>query len=268
MARSGARVVLVSSSASAAAARDEVAKRSHSSDIHLLLADISLMSSVRELARQINGNWNSVTALIHHAAHHNLRASEREVTAEGFERFWAHNHLGPFLLTHLLKDALIKGHGRVLTIGSTRLKVYPRLTVDASDPNCERRSYSSTRAFYESKVAQIQFAHALQRRWGPLHVTGKSLCVPSVGSDKIRRGGLPWYRRIAHETKVGPRIHTARKIGELYAVVALSPKIPKIEPVYLDRNLQAAWAPSAAFDVKQQDATWAVSAKAVEVAET
>lgn len=261
VARSGARVVLVSSSASATVARDEIVKRSGSHDVHLCLADMSLMSSVRELGRQICDNWHGVTAVIHQAAFHNMRATKREVTAEGFDRFWAQNHLGPFLLTHLLRDALIKAHGRVITVGSTRLKVYPRLTVDATDPSFERRSFSATRAFYQSKLAQIQFAHALPRHWGTPHVIARSVCVPSVGSDSVRRNALPWYRRIAHQTQSRGTAHTPRKIGELYAVLALSPSVPKLPAVYVDRNLEAAWAPAAAFDEREQDAVWRVSAK-------
>jgi NAD(P)-dependent dehydrogenase (short-subunit alcohol dehydrogenase family) len=262
MARAGARVVLVSSSASAVTARDEVVKRGGSSDVHLLLADMSIMSSVRELGRQICENWGSVSAVVHHSAHHNLRGTKREVTSEGFERFWAHNHLGPFLLTHLLRDALTKGHGRVITVGSTRLKVYPRLTVEADDPNFARRSYSAMRAFYQSKLAQIEFALALQRHWHTTSVIAKSLCVPSVGSDSTRRDKLPWYRRLAHQTAPKGK-HTARKIGELYAVVGMSPRVAKLPGIYLDRDLEEAWAPAAAFDEKEQDAVWKASVKAV-----
>jgi NAD(P)-dependent dehydrogenase (short-subunit alcohol dehydrogenase family) len=258
MARSGARVVLVSSSASAVVARDEIVKRGGSPDVHLLLADMSLLSSVRELARQINENWHAISAVVHHGAHHDLRGDKREVTSEGFERFWAHNHLGPFLLTHLLKEALTKGHGRVVTIGSTRLRVYPRISVDAEDPNFERRSYSANRAFYQSKIAQIQFALALGRHWTGSGVIAKSLCVPSVGADTIRRGKLPWYRRISHATG-GKGATTPRKIGDLYAVVALSANTPKLKGEYLDKNLEQAWAPGAAFDTPAQEATWAVA---------
>jgi NAD(P)-dependent dehydrogenase (short-subunit alcohol dehydrogenase family) len=258
LARGGARVVLVSSSATATAARDEIAKRGGSPDVHLLLADMSLLSSVRELARQINDNWHSLAAIIHHGVHHDLRNRKRDVTIEGFERFWVHNHLSPFLLTHLLKDSLVKGHGRVLTVGSPRLKVYPRLTVDVSDVNYERRSFSPLRAFYQSKIAQIQFALALERHWKAPGVVAKAMSVPSVGADTMRRGKLPWYRRLAH-TASGRETATPRKIGELYAVMALSPAIPKVEIGYLDRHLHAAWAPTAAFDVEQQDATWKIS---------
>jgi NAD(P)-dependent dehydrogenase (short-subunit alcohol dehydrogenase family) len=244
------------------AARDEVAKRGNSADVTLLIADMSLQSSVRELGRQLLAEFPTINALIHQGVHHQIRKLEREVTAEGHERFWAHNHLGPFLLTHLLKDALVKGHGRVITIGSTRLKVYPRLTVYLDDPGMEKRSYSSTRAFYQSKLAQIQFAIALGRHWAGTGVVAKALSVPSVGVDPTRRGGLPWFRRLAHDAK-GSSGLTTKKLGELYAVTALSPGVAKIPAVYLDDRLEEAWAPIAAFDPGQQDALWKLSMDSV-----
>ncbi len=35
-------------------------------------------------------------------------------TRDGFENHWATNHLGPFLLTHLLLDKLRESRGRVV----------------------------------------------------------------------------------------------------------------------------------------------------------
>jgi hypothetical protein len=78
----------------------------------------------------------------------------------------------------------------------------------------------------------------------------------------MRRTKLPWYLRITHPTK-GRGSITPRKIGELYAVLALSAKVGTMEAGYLDRDLQAAWAPMAAFDAAQQDATWEGTAKAL-----
>jgi retinol dehydrogenase-14 len=262
-ARAGAQVVLVSRHLEGVeAARDEVAKRAKSEHIHALVADLGLQSSTRELARQLHASFPAVHAIIHHAVHHQLRKTTREVTEEGFERFWAYNHLGPFLLTHLLKDALVKAKGRVITIGSKRLKVYPRLQVDLQDPNCERRSYSATRAFYQSKLAQVQFALALGRHWAGSGVIAKALSIPVLGVDPMRRSSLPWFRRLALSAPGGDGL-TIQKLGELYTVAALSPGAAKIAATYVDHRMQEAWAPIAAFDVQQQDALWALSAKSV-----
>jgi NAD(P)-dependent dehydrogenase (short-subunit alcohol dehydrogenase family) len=43
----------------------------------------------------------------------------REITPEGFERQWATNVLGPYLLTKLLVPALeASGHGRIVTVST------------------------------------------------------------------------------------------------------------------------------------------------------
>ncbi len=262
-AKAGANVVLVSRSVQRGeAARDEVIKRSRSGEVHLVVGDLALRASVRELARQLSHAFPAISALIHHGAHHQLRKQSRELTEDGVERFWAYNHLGPFQLTHLLRDPLIKGKARVLVVGSTRLKVYPRLQVYLDDPEFARRSFSPTRAFYQSKLAQVQFALAFERHWAGTGVTAKALSVPALGVDPSRRSELPWFRRLAHAAPGGSGL-TLQKLGELYTVAALSPGVPKLPAVYLDHRLAEAWAPLAAFDVKQQDALWALSMKSL-----
>ena len=91
----------------------------------------------------------------------------------------------------MLKDALIKGKGRVLVVGSTRLKVYPRLQVYLDDPEFTTRSFSPTRAFYQAKLAQLQFALAFERYWAGTGVIAKALSVPALGVDAAPPHGVP-----------------------------------------------------------------------------
>jgi len=180
-AKAGANVVLVSRNLQRGeAARDEVLQRSKSAEVHLVVGDLALHGSVREIARQLTSAFPAISAIIHHGVYHALRKQTRELTEDGVERFWAYNHLGPFQLTHLIKDALVKGKGRVIVVGSTRLKVYPRLQVYLDDPEFARRSFSPTRAFYQSKLAQIQFALAFERYWAGTGVIAKALSVPAL----------------------------------------------------------------------------------------
>jgi len=262
-AKAGANVVLVSRNLQRGeAARDEVLQRSKSAEVHLVVGDLALHGSVREIARQLTSAFPAISAIIHHGVYHALRKQTRELTEDGVERFWAYNHLGPFQLTHLIKDALVKGKGRVIVVGSTRLKVYPRLQVYLDDPEFARRSFSPTRAFYQSKLAQIQFALAFERYWAGTGVIAKALSVPALGVDPSRRNELPWFRRLAHMTSGGSGLSLG-KLGDLYTVAALSPSVLKIPAVHVDQRLTEAWAPIAAFDVKQQDALWALSMRSM-----
>ncbi len=84
--------------------------------------DLSSLASVRLAARQISRTVAHVDALLNVAA---VFTSEYQQTDDGFELMLATNHLGPFLLTNLLRDRL-SGAGRVVTVtapSSTRVDV-------------------------------------------------------------------------------------------------------------------------------------------------
>src|ERR1700694_5965665 len=70
--------------------------------------DLSSLSSVRSAAREISRSGGHVDALLNVAA---TFSREYQKTKEGFEVMLATNHLGPFLLTNLLRDQLV-GRGR------------------------------------------------------------------------------------------------------------------------------------------------------------
>ncbi|MDF1643101.1 MAG: SDR family NAD(P)-dependent oxidoreductase [Pseudomonadales bacterium] len=84
-------------------ARKEIIATTGVDRIDLLIADISLMASVRELADQINRDYPQLHVLINNAG---VMLSKRQLTSEGYEMQYAVHHLAPFLLTHLLLDKL------------------------------------------------------------------------------------------------------------------------------------------------------------------
>jgi NAD(P)-dependent dehydrogenase (short-subunit alcohol dehydrogenase family) len=79
-------------------------------------------------------------------------------TVEGFEVQFGVNHLGPFALTNLL---LPKIGDRVVTVSSGAHRMG---RVDLTDLNWERRRYRRWSAYGQSKLANLLFILALQRR--------------------------------------------------------------------------------------------------------
>ena len=79
-------------------------------------------------------------------------------TADGFESKFGTNHLGHFALTNLLL-----GHvtGRVVTVASQAERL---ARPDFDDLNWERRPYQPSRAYNDSKLANLLFTAELQRR--------------------------------------------------------------------------------------------------------
>jgi retinol dehydrogenase-14 len=94
----------------------------------------------------------------------------RHVTADGLERTFAMNHLVPFLLTRLLLDRLKdSAPARVVTV-SPNVQAIGR--IDLEDQQGER-SYSGSRAYNQSKLANVLFTYELARKLQATLVTTK-----------------------------------------------------------------------------------------------
>ena len=155
LARAGAEVVVAARNRGKAA--EAVTQIGPSARFeHLDLAD---MGSVKELAARLNSGARPLSLLINNAG---LAAPpSRRVTRDGFELQFGTNFLGHFVLTALLKPLLTAaGDARVVTVSSV---VEKTARIDFDDLMSEK-SYSPTRSYGQSKLANLLFARELQRR--------------------------------------------------------------------------------------------------------
>jgi NAD(P)-dependent dehydrogenase (short-subunit alcohol dehydrogenase family) len=79
-------------------------------------------------------------------------------TADGFEMMFGTNHLGHFALTNLLLKHVTE---RVVTVASQAERM---ARLDLDDPNWRERPYKGSRAYNDSKLANLLFTAELQRR--------------------------------------------------------------------------------------------------------
>jgi NAD(P)-dependent dehydrogenase (short-subunit alcohol dehydrogenase family) len=148
LAAAGARVVLAvrdpdRGAAAAAGLPGEVAVR------RLDLADLA---SVRSFAREWTGDLDVLVA------NAGIMAVPEARTADGFELQFGTNHLGHFALTNLLLPHVTD---RVVTLSSG---LHSSGTIVLEDLNWERRPYSATGAYAQSKLANLLFTLEVQRR--------------------------------------------------------------------------------------------------------
>jgi NAD(P)-dependent dehydrogenase (short-subunit alcohol dehydrogenase family) len=112
--------------------------------------DVADLASVHAFAEGWRG---SLDVLINNAG---IMAVPEGRTVDGFELQIGTNHLGPFLLTNLLLPSIT---ARVVTVSS----VYHRLgRLDLDDLNWHSRRYHATRAYSDSKLANLLFTLELQ----------------------------------------------------------------------------------------------------------
>ena len=167
-----------------------------------LVVDMALQSSSRRAAAELTQHCPTVDVVIHNAADFDLGRTERQLTDEGIERVWATNHLGPVLLTRLLLDALMRSaQGRVITVASKGLVMYPRLEVDLADPEFGRRHYSVQKAYYQSKLAQVMYTYWLAERFAGSRLTANCIRVTNVKVDAARYPDLSRLARFAYSIK-------------------------------------------------------------------
>jgi NAD(P)-dependent dehydrogenase (short-subunit alcohol dehydrogenase family) len=114
--------------------------------------DLASLASVRAFAAAWEGELD---LLINNAG---VMVPPLTRTADGFELQFGTNHLGHFALTNLLLEHVT---GRVVTV-SSGMHRYGR--IDFDDLNWERKPYNASRAYGQSKLANLLFTAELQRR--------------------------------------------------------------------------------------------------------
>ncbi|KAG8328149.1 hypothetical protein J6590_000806 [Homalodisca vitripennis] len=170
LARRGARVIMACRNMEKATlVRDSIIESTKNTNVVVRLLDVSLLSSVRKFAEEINRTERRLDVLIHNAG---MSEMGRNVTKEGLQLVWATNHYGPFLLTHLLIDLLRKTrNSRVVVVSSA---LHRRGWVDPRNPNPVEEIDGWT-LYYTTKFANVIFANELARRLEGTEVTVNSL---------------------------------------------------------------------------------------------
>jgi len=213
--------------------------------------DLSSFASVRAAARQISREVTHVDALINTAA---VFAANYEQSDDGIELMLATNHLGPFLLTNLLRDRLAGG-SRVITVtapSSTRVDIDQLMAKD---------QFSALRTFGATKAANLMFTFELARRGKRWDVRVYAYHPGLVRSELMREAPRP-IRLLTRLVSRAPR-----RAGEDLAELATSPAFESTTGWFFKggRRIEP---PKSTLDVEAQRNLWARSAELVELGET
>jgi NAD(P)-dependent dehydrogenase (short-subunit alcohol dehydrogenase family) len=164
-----------------AAARD-IRGRHPQASLEVAPADLSSLSSVRELASRLLARHPRIAILVNNAA---VALKQRQESVDGIEMTLAVNHLAPFALTLLLLPAL-RGGGeapsRVVTVSSGS-QHGQKIVLD--DLQNRRRRYGGVRAYGETKLMNVLFTRELARRGRPLGVAAFCLHPGVIGTNLL-----------------------------------------------------------------------------------
>ena len=187
-ARRGATVVIMCRNENRGKqAVESIRRESGNDDVHLYLADFSLLSNVAEASRAVLADYPRIDVLCSNAGAAN---ASRQETVEGYELTFAANHLGGFLLTQLLLPALLKaaseGSARVVFTSSLGHKSGP---LDFDDLNMSK-GYRGLKAYGRSKLMNLLTARELFYRYGEQGIISSSFHPGAVRTPIWSKGGI------------------------------------------------------------------------------
>jgi NAD(P)-dependent dehydrogenase (short-subunit alcohol dehydrogenase family) len=131
----------------------EIRAASGSEELEFHLADLASLSEVRGLAAMVSLRHDRLDLLINNAGiGFGPRGGARELSRDGHELRFAVNYLSGFLLTHLLLPTLRRSApARIVNVSSAG-----QHPIDFEDVMATR-AYEGTRAYRQSKLAQVMF---------------------------------------------------------------------------------------------------------------
>ncbi len=248
LARRGARLVLLSRPSDRL---DALLRRLDTDNrVTSVEVDLSSFASVRAAAREISRQVAHVDSLINTAA---VFASDYEQTDDGIELMLATNHLGPFLLTNLLRDKMAGG-SRVITVtapSGTRVDVEQLMS---------KAQFSALRTFGATKAANLMFTFELARRAKRWDVRAYAYHPGLVRSDLMREAPRP----IRFLTRLVSR--SPKRAGEDLAELATSPAFESMTGWFVKGGHRID-PPKSTLDIEAQRKLWKRSAEIVELGE-
>ncbi|HEX5072559.1 MAG TPA: SDR family NAD(P)-dependent oxidoreductase [Gemmatimonadaceae bacterium] len=253
LAKLGEQVVVVGRDA---ARLDEVrreADRAAHADLSCVRADFASLASVRRAADEIAQRWPAIHVLVNNAG---INAGRRQLSADGFELTFAVNHLAPFLLTSLLVPALAAGApSRIVNVTSVFAHVG---RIDVEDVMFERRRYSSTRAYNQSKLATAMFTMELANRLTRSGIGVNCVSPGLVATDLMREHWWfhpKWLRALWSRWLLSPEAAAARVVR-----VATSEALDGVSGKCFAATLRPVSLPRRARDAMRRRALWDLSA--------
>ena len=209
----------------------------------LYLADLSSMSEVRRLAKDILANHKRIDVLINNAGIGFVPAG-RQVTVDGYELRFAVNYLAGFLLTHLLLSTLTaSAPARIVNVASLG-----QSPVNFDDVMMEKNWLGERDAYTQSKLAQIMFTFDLAER-----LAGSGITATAVHPATFMATGMVLNAGIEPLT-------TVAEGAEAILAVAVGPQHAKTTGKFFN-GLKEARPNGQAYEKAARERLWALSLK-------
>lgn len=194
--------------------------------IHL---DLNSLEQINQAANEIIAKYEKIDVLVNNAG---MMTPDLEATADGFEKQFGVNYLGPFLWTLKLLPLVQKAQqGRVIHLASM---MHLLGHIQPENFNADQvKKYNGVLSYGNSKLANLLFSNILAKQLQGSHVTSNALHPGGVDSEIYRE--LPkWQYAIIKLGLIPPS-----KPAELIKKIALDPSWEKRNGDYVSLQTPA-----------------------------
>jgi NAD(P)-dependent dehydrogenase (short-subunit alcohol dehydrogenase family) len=188
LAAAGAKVTLAVRDATAGERTAAEIRETTGAAVQVGQLDLADLDSVRAFVSTWDGPLH---LLINNAGA--MALPSRQLAGRGWELQFATNHIGHFVLTCGLHDALASGaqggvEARIVSLSS---RGHLRSPVVFDDPHFSERAYDPWLAYGQSKTANILLAVEAHRRWSPEGVTANAVHPGAIFETNLSRHMAP-----------------------------------------------------------------------------
>ncbi|XP_009136980.1 short-chain dehydrogenase TIC 32, chloroplastic [Brassica rapa] len=233
-------VMAVRNTGSGAKVKEDIVNRVPGAKLDVMELDLSSMDSVKKFASDYKSSGRPLNLLINNAG---IMACPFMLSKDNIELQFATNHLGHFLLTKLLLDTMkntsreSKREGRIVNLSSEAHRYsYPEGV--RFDKINDKSSYSSIRAYGQSKLCNILHANELtkQLKEDGVNITANSLHPGAIMTNLGRYFNSYLAGAVGAVAKYV--LKTVPQGAATTCYVALSPQVTGVTGEYfLDSNI-------------------------------
>lgn len=237
------------------AAQEAMQKETGNDRIDLIPLDLSDFSNIQEAADLFRKKYQKLDVLINNAA---AFTDTLQNTAQGFEMQFGVNHLGHFLLTHLLLEPLRAAPTpRLVNVSS---KLHYRGEIDFDNLRGEKGNYSSMAAYAQSKLANLIFAREFARQYPDIV---SNALHPGAVATRFANKNTKWYLSLIWSIlKLG--MVSPEKGAQTSIYLASAPEAGQFTGQYVDDKLQKRRGNPLALDEELAEKLWAYSLEQTE----
>lgn len=258
LSRNHLRLVLISRNESKGKAVVEKIQQIHGTDSAAYIkADLANFDEVRRVANRIKTRYPKVDILINNAG---ARFNTFNTNPDGIELTFATNHLGHFILTDSLLEALKwSPAGCIINVSSDAHRGYSAEFDDV--PNSY--TYDRKAAYGRSKLANLMFTYELARRLSDTNITVNAMHPGGVATNLGKNNGIiSWAKHYIYYLLKWQLIMPA-KAAETITYLAVSDSVKGVTGKYF-HNMQQIQSSKISYDENAAKKLWDLSDRLVD----